>query len=291
MKSLEDFIKEQENEFWRTYPCRFLHCEPPYWELERRNKWIDYFFDGLECPQNVLEAAMDYDKDPILEMLNTHSVDKLINKIRKEYPTLEIQREPGTNDTNLLPNEEPKSGFSICDEKTKLDELINDEKLNNILSYFNYYFTQFYYEKNTSKWYALFEPLYSKKIKDFEKRNNGVAYHITSVKLYEKIQKEGLKIKGSQNKENGYRYFPQKIYLILPNTKSKIERNEIINNVIKTLNKQDDYKVLQISLHNLPNFTFYEDVTMNTDKEHYIYTYQNIPTKYIKDVTYKFNKQ
>lgn len=39
------------------------------------------------------------------------------------------------------------------------------------------------------------------------------------------------------------------------------------------------------------NGNFYEDVTMDTNKEHYIYTYENIPKELIKDITYKFNKQ
>lgn len=77
--------------------------------------------------------------------------------------------------------------------------------------------------------------------------------------------------------------------MILPNVSSSKERDEIIYNVIKTLKKENDYVILQISLWDLENFTFYEDVTMNTNKEHYIYTYQNIPAKYIKDITYKFN--
>lgn len=138
---------------------------------------------------------------------------------------------------------------------------------------------------------ALFEPRYSKKIIDYKERNNGVAYHITTRKIYESnIKKNGLKVKDSNsNKRKGYRYYPKRIYMILPNVSSSKERDEIIYNVIKTLKKENDYVILQISLWDLENFTFYEDVTMNTNKEHYIYTYQNIPAKYIKDITYKFN--
>lgn len=40
MRSLEEYIKEQEKEFWRTYPSLYLHCEPPYWDLERRNELL-----------------------------------------------------------------------------------------------------------------------------------------------------------------------------------------------------------------------------------------------------------
>lgn len=293
MKSLQEYIKEQEKEFWRTYPYKFLHCEPPYWELERRNKWIDWFFENIECPINVLEAAKDYNNDPILEMLNTHSIDKLIANIKKLYKDVSIERANGTDDTKLNIKEEPKDGFWLSDEqKETLENILNNDKFSNLIEFYNYYFTEFHYDKYNKEWLALFEPRYSKKIKDFTKRNNGVAYHITTKKLYEEhIKKEGLKVKGSSNKENAYRYFPRRIYLILPNVNSSKEREEVIHNVINILNKENDYVVLQISLWDLKNFTFYEDVTMDTNKEHYIYTYQNIPSKYIKDITYKFNKQ
>lgn len=288
MKTLVEYIKEQEVEFWKNYPSMVLHCEPPYWELQRRNKWIDWFYEGLECPQNVIEAAKDYNNDPILEMLNTHSVDKLIDKIKNEYDDIDIHRIYGTSDDII----EPKSGFYIADnKKEKLEELLKDKKLNNILDFFNYYFTQYYYSRDEDLWYALFDPRYSKKIKDFYKRNNGVAYHITTRKIYEEnIKENGLKVKNpSSNQRNSYRYYPNRIYLILPNVDSIKERNEIIKSTIKLLNKED-FVILQVSLQKLSNFNVYEDVTMNTDKEHFIYTYQDIPSKFIKDITYKFKK-
>ena len=292
MKSLEEYIKEQEKEFWRTYPSLYLHCEPPYWDLERRNEWIDWFFEGIECPINVIEAAKDYENDPILEMLNTHSISKLIENIKKLYNDIDIQRVNGTDDTKPNINEEPKDGFWISNkEKNKLENILKDGKFINLIEFYNYYFTQFNYDRDNDIWLALFEPRYSKKIIDYKERNNGVAYHITTRKIYESnIKKNGLKVKDSNsNKRKGYRYYPKRIYMILPNVSSSKERDEIIYNVIKTLKKENDYVILQISLWDLENFTFYEDVTMNTNKEHYIYTYQNIPAKYIKDITYKFN--
>lgn len=36
--------------------------------------------------------------------------------------------------------------------------------------------------------------------------------------------------------------------------------------------------------------SFYEDVTMPS-KEDYVYTYQDIPSRYIKDITESFNRQ
>jgi len=76
----------------------------------------------------------------------------------------------------------------------------------------NYYFTQFNYDRDNDIWLALFEPRYSKKIIDYKERNNGVAYHITTRKIYESnIKKNGLKVKDSNsNKRKGYRYYPKK---------------------------------------------------------------------------------
>lgn len=296
MKTLENFIKKEQIRYSQEH-VQILEngqktiipscCDPYYWELERRNKWMDYFFDGIECPGHVLEASMDYGKDPILEMLNTHSIDKLLDRIKKEFPEVRYGRMNGTDDSKLNIKEESKDGFFLYDkDKEKLELIKNNDKFVNIVEFYNYYFAELKYNNHYELWVMMFEPRYSKKIKDFEKRNNGVAYHITTQENYEKIKKDGLKIKSAK-----YRYFPRRIYLILPNVNSSKERNDIIINTINKLEKTTSYVVLQISLHNLPNFTFYEDVMMATNKEHYIYTYQNIPTKYIKDVTYKFNKQ
>lgn len=203
MRSLEEYIKEQEKEFWKTYPSLYLHCEPPYWDLERRNEWIDWFFEGIECPINVIEAAKDYENDPILEMLNTHSISKLIENIKKLYNDIDIQRVNGTDDTKPNINEEPKDGFWISNkEKNKLENILKDGKFINLIEFYNYYFTQFNYDRDNDIWLALFEPRYSKKIIDYKERNNGVAYHITTRKIYESnIKKNGLKVKDSNSSE------------------------------------------------------------------------------------------
>lgn len=234
MKSLVNFIQEEQNKY--VLPIgMFSCCESPYKELERRNEWLDWFFEGIECPDNVIEAAKDYNNDPILEMLNTHSIDKFIEKIKSIYNDIDIHRVYGTDDTKLNIKDEPKDRFYIVKKtKEELDKINNDDKFINILEFFNYYISETQYNKKYDVWLTLYEPRYSKKIKDFTKRNNGIAYHITTKEKYEKIKKEGLKVKGNSK----YRYFPSRIYLILPNVNSSKEKDEIILNTIDKLNKK-----------------------------------------------------
>ena len=150
MKSLVNFIQEEQDKYILPIGM-FSCCEPPYKELERRNKWLDWFFEGIECPDNVIEAAKDYNNDPILEMLNTHSIDKFIEKIKSIYNDIDIHRVYGTDDTKLNIKDEPKDGFYIVKKtKEELDKINNDNKFINILEFFNYYISETQYNKKYS---------------------------------------------------------------------------------------------------------------------------------------------
>lgn len=296
MKDLEKFIKEQLIlEYKETkynsigYPIgMYSDSEPLSEEFKRRNKFLDLFYEGEECPNEVIEKVKDISSDYMLEMLNSHSVDKLVERIKKEkYEEVKyITRIKNTNDNTLLKNEESKDGVSILvnDKKQGISLSKNDTFLN-IIEYFNYYISQLYHDDKNDYWFVMLEPRYSKRIKDIKERNYGKAYHITTQENYELIKLRGLRTTNN----NKYRYYPERIYLILPNTSNKKEIEDLIYNVINIKNR-NNYLVLEVNIRNM-NGNFYEDVTMDTNKEHYIYTYENIPKELIKDITYKFNKQ
>lgn len=292
MKSLEDFIKEEYDTYWASTENtntrlvgNFFDCEPPYLEFERRNKFLDEFYKGEECPENVLSSSKVKEGDYILEMLNTHSVNRMIERIKKEEfkEVVYISRVYNTNDTKLNIKEEPKDGVSILvNSEQDGKELSFNKKFINIIDYFNYYVTLIYYDEGCKHWFAMLEPRYSKRIKNIEERNYGKAYHVTTQENWKGIRLRGLRTISQSN----YRYYPERIYLILPNTSDKDLIKDIIRNLIRTKGNKN-FVVLEVNLRNFHG-NLYEDVTMNTKKEHYVYTYENIPTQLIKDITYRY---
>ena len=296
MKNLEKFIREQlslehkETRYdTKGYPIgAYSDSEPLSEEYKRRNSFLDKFYEGEECPKDVIEKAKSISGDYMLEMLNSHSVDRLINRIKKEKfkEVRYVTRVGHTNDITLGNKEEPKDGISILvDNEEQGNSLIKDENFNNIIEYFNYYVSLLYHDDYNDYWFVMLEPRYSKRIKDIKKRNYGKAYHITTKENLESIKLRGLRV----NNNIKYRYYPERIYLILPNTSNQKEIKELIENVI-TIKRKEDFVVLEVNIRNM-NGNFYEDVAMSTTKEHFIYTYEDIPKELIKDVTYKFNKQ
>ena len=129
MKDLENFIKEQLILEYKETKYDSIGCpigmysdsEPLSEEFKRRNKFLDLFYEGEECPNEVIEKVKDISSDYMLEMLNSHSVDKLVERIKKEKfeEVKYITRIKNTNDNTLLKNEESKDGISI---------LVNDKK-------------------------------------------------------------------------------------------------------------------------------------------------------------------
>lgn len=296
MKNLEKFIREQlslehkETRYdTKGYPIgTYSDSEPLSEEYKRRNSFLDKFYEGEECPKDVIEKAKSISGDYMLEMLNSHSLDRLINRIKEEKfkEVRYVTRVGHTNDMTLGNKEEPKDGISILvDNEEQGNSLIKDENFNNIIEYFNYYVSLLYHDDYNDYWFVMLEPRYSKRIKDIKKRNYGKAYHITTKENLESIKLRGLRV----NNNIKYRYYPERIYLILPNTSNQKEIKELIENVI-TIKRKEDFVVLEVNIRNM-NGNFYEDVAMSTNKEHFIYTYEDIPKELIKDITYKFNKQ
>ena len=146
MKQLDEYIKEQlklENErklkpnSLEGYPIGlYLDAEPLSEEYKRRNEFIDNFYKYEECPLNVIEKAKQIDGDYMLEMLNSHSAEKLVNRINKEKfeGVKYVCRVNGTNDNTLDKKEEPKDGISILvkDEDTGI-KLSNNKNFKNII--------------------------------------------------------------------------------------------------------------------------------------------------------------
>lgn len=285
MENLEEFTKKNlTSMFYDTWQL---------WQLaEIREKFIYGIWE--DCPEEILERAKtDYHfeiEDIMYEMLNSHSVEKLIDKLKKEFPDDILYIAKASKDDNIK-RKENKNGVSILVKNIEEGKkLASNEKFKNILHYFNYFFTEIYVDKHDPRYgFVMLEPHFSNKIKDVFERNYGNAYHVTTRDHLKKILAHGLSPKRQVDKENGgYRYYPRRIYLILPKKHDRQYINEKIKQVIELKNKKD-YVVLKVNLYRIRG-SFYEDVTMPS-KEDYVYTYQDIPSEYIKDITESFNKQ
>lgn len=180
-----------------------------------------------------------------------------------------------------------RDGVIIVTDDNKLKD---DDLFKNIIHYFNYFYTQTNMIEGQT--YILLEPHFFDKV-DVLNRNHGKAYHICTKENASKILKTGLKIKGSQdNKENHYRYYihryyPRRVYLILPLYSQKDYIRKKIEEALDAKRLKHDYSVLEVNIRDIHD-SFYEDVTMPS-KEDYVYTYQYIPQKYIRDITHKFD--
>lgn len=282
MKSLQEYVDEALIQYriekkWSYYD----DCLPYHKILEYRKDLIEWLCPDGDYPEGIIEK---HHNEIIGEMLNFHSVTKLISKLKENFPQdiLSIYK---VNHDEEVKGIELKDGVCI---ETNDDSFVNTERFNNIMHYFNYFYTQTNHGRDRE--YILLEPHFSKKV-NVEERNHAWAFHITTENELNNILNKGLLPKGSKDKEKKgkevYRYYPERIYLILPHSSDKSYVRKKIEEVIRMKGK-DDFVVLKIDLHHIKD-SFYEDVTMPS-KEDYVYTYQEIPSIYIKDITKSFKK-
>lgn len=284
---------ESLQEYANKNLCGMYYDTLQLWQLaEQREKFINNIWE--DCPEEILERAKtDYHfeiEDIMYEMLNSHSVEKLIDKLKKEFPDDILYICKASNDDNIE-RKENKNGISILVKSIEEGKkLATNEKFKNILHYFNYFFTEIYVDKDDPRYvFVMLEPHFSNKIEDVFERNYATAYHVTIRENLRKILTHGLKPRGPEDKKTGgYRYYPRRIYLILPKKHDRQYINKKIKQVIDIKNRRD-YVVLKVNLYYMRG-SFYEDVTMPS-KEDYVYTYQDIPSEYIKDITESFNRQ
>lgn len=284
---------ESLQEYANKNLCGMYYDTCPLWMLaEMREKFINDAWQ--DCPIEILERAKtDYHfeiEDIMYEMLNSHSVEKLVDNLKKEFPNDILYICKVSEDDNIE-RKENKDGVSILVKSVEEGKkLANDDKFKNILHYFNYFFTEIYVDEKDPRYvFVMLEPHFYNKIKDVFERNYATAYHVTIRENLRKILTHGLKVKGQEDKkEGGYRYYQRRIYLILPKKHDRQYINEKIKKVID-LKHRKDYVVLKVNLYYMRG-SFYEDVTMPS-KEDYVYTYQDIPSRYIKDITESFNRQ
>lgn len=239
---------------------------------------IEMLWPDGDCPEWIIKKVITIGEsvDVVLENLNSHDWTKLKKFFEREYDVRVYKQ----ND-----NEDKKDGIQIvCKNVDDAKYIIEDPKFNNCLDFYNYYFSQRIINV------LMVEPLYSEKVSISTSNDNyAQAYHVTTREQADSILKTGLRPKKGNPKS--YRYFPSRVYLILPDKYSEgIDR---IRQALKDLKLIDkDYAVLKISLNRIEHYNFYKDVAMeNNQHNNYIYTYAKIPPEDIKDITKKIKNK
>ena len=154
------------------------------------------------------------------------------------------------------------------------------DKIYDILEFYKYYIT--FIEENEKGYILAIESYFTEDARETIKENGNILYHITESINVPDILKKGLRPKtGKRKYQGGYRYFPERVYLIgnnpniVENIDSVIRDKEFEKNRIQ-------YTILKIDLgkHNIS--LWYDDASSG---KYNVYTLEAIPPSLISITT------
>ena len=208
----------------------------------------------------------------IRESLTSYSGKKLAEKISK------VIGDHGMVDSSTSDNPQTIYVFLIDDylvhsksiEDFTLSDTIESNNVYKLLKQFNYHITKI--DKFKDDYLIVIEPKYSEDMTEYLRKRTDIFYHITHRDNLKKIFKRGLTPKvGKTRIQGGYRYFPEKVFLLADSEYRESNIKEIIQN--KQLS-DEDYVILKINLKD-HNIGLYKDDFYND--EEFVYTYEAIP--------------
>ena len=210
----------------------------------------------------------------IRESLTSYSGKKLAEKLSK------VIGWHGIVDSSESDNPQPiylflNDDYLVHSKSNKdftLSDTIESDNVYKLLKQFNYHITKI--DKFKDDWIIVIEPRYSEDMTEYLRKKTDIFYHITHKDNLKKIFKRGLTPKvGKTRIQGGYRYFPEKVFLLADSEYAKSNIGEIIQN--KQLS-DEDYVILKIDLKD-HNIGLYKDDFYND--EEFVYTYEAIPPK------------
>lgn len=154
------------------------------------------------------------------------------------------------------------------------------DKIYDILEFYKYYIT--FIEENEKGYILAIESYFTEDARETVKENGNILYHITESLNVPDILRKGLRPKtGKRKYQGGYRYFPERVYLIgnnpniVENIDSVIRDKEFEKNGIQ-------YTILKIDLgkHNIS--LWYDDASVG---KYNVYTLEAIPPSLISITT------
>ena len=243
---------------------------------------IEYFYENYNKWDLPMRPHDYRSKDEwIRESLTSHSKQKLMKKLEVLFKDIDhIIYEDGTK---IMKNGVITVGVSsdceIFHEGVEKDFKLNNCKLSqelyDILTFYNYYIT--FIENTGSTTYIYLEPIYTELANDEIKNNGNIVYHITKLDKIPDILRKGLRPKvGKLPLEHGYRYFPERLFLIYNNPNII---NDIKSVILDKGYNSREYRIIKIDLKN-HNLNFWRDDA--STGEHNVYTMDSIPPKLIE---------
>ena len=154
-----------------------------YFNILYKNGLIDYF------GESNIPDSIDY-KDPIFENLQTHDIQKLIDKINEFF----------SDDYSFVIEFVNSKHESIVIKSD--DDIASNEKFLNLIEFFGYYIS------SVENKCILICPKYSKDANKLVCDNHYKLYHFTTGEHAAEIAKKGLRCKSAK-----YRYYPKRVYL------------------------------------------------------------------------------
>lgn len=246
---------------------------------------VNFYYTWNESP-TINRCVTDYSE--LNESLKSHSCEFLLSQLEKQLPNLITNYKVFSSNKikeRVIALELSKNENIILKSShltNKLKSSNESQKFKEIIKFCNYYITLINKDENGT--YSIYlEPIYTANaINEIKQQNSGILYHITSQQNFNSIKTTGLRPKVGKTKvENGYRYFPSRIYFVRHNK----NKNELINNlkeIIDTKFKNDEYIICKVNVNSL-NINFYVDPAY--DEENNVYTYAAIPPALIKIYT------
>ena len=154
------------------------------------------------------------------------------------------------------------------------------DKIYDILEFYKYYIT--FIEENETGYILAIESYFTEDARATIKENGNILYHITESRNVPDILRKGLRPKtGKRKYQGGYRYFPERVYLIGHNP-------DIIENIDSVIRDKEfekrgiQYTILKIDLgeHNVS--LWYDDASVG---KYNVYTLEAIPPSLISITT------
>ena len=240
---------------------------------------LNVFYYHKQNYSEVSDARNTYLKN-IVESLTSYSGKKLAEKIQKiisDHGEVAFYEKdiPHTiiiylNDNYLL-NNNSFNDFTLSD--TKESNIIYFE-----LDRFKYHITEI--SKNKTSKYIVIEPRYSEDVTKKLRNKTDIFYHVTLKSNVDKIFKRGLTPKvGKTRMQGGYRYFPEKVFLIANSENIVNDLNHIIDN-----KNYNDFAIIKIDLTG-HSVGLYKDDYYNNDN--IVYTFEAIPPQILSVVKFE----
>lgn len=242
-------------------------------------------FNNVSRPHDVYSSY-------ILEMLNSHSANKFVELLNEILPDdcaayTKDYVDDNSKDAAMIIIKVPYVNNLVSKQNIKkcvLKPSDISKKIETYMHYFNYYIT---YIDIVEKTYEIYiEPRKTVDASLDVLKSGNIVYHVTHKNNLSSILKKGLRPTVGNSPENGgYRYFPDRLFVIKHTENYLNDILEVLN--IRKLHK-GDYVIFKIHLKH-HEIDFYTDSAM--DNTNMLYTFEAIPPSLLQNYIFDINNE